>query len=547
MHIHKTGPLIKYLLVILIFFSGISAAETFDRDKVFNEFVSSKTRKINSEDFNNKCNFTLQSDVRSNYDKFTSYQQGILKPLLDRPNLTNSIVTPSGKFRIHYNATGSMAPGYDLNELAAAMDSVYRFEILYLGYPMPPPDNGAGGDDLYDIYIIDMNYYGETNFEFVSGNKGPSYINIDNDFAGFYTTGINGAKVTLAHEFHHAIQVGNYIYRPSDAWFHEMTSTSMEEFVYNDINDYYNYLRNYLNKPDRSIARNNVGGGDGYDVSIWNIFLKMNFDFDIIKRQWQMMPDYEAVQAIENSIQERDSMFTSMLNQFGIWCYFTGQRAIEGKFFPEAANYPTLKPQMNQDFTSPSKLYNVNAYPASNTFLRIAYLQSNDVDTLVSIISNGDIAGFNPDSLFGFSYEVFSTETTGTRNIGNKFYVKFSPPKPSLWLNSEVLDNILVGTGPFLTESTDFVYPSPFKYKENTYIYIPVESNNSGFTDLAIYTPGMELILSASKRIEKPFGQPVVRWNGKTLNNEKLASGVYIYVTRSGDTIKKGKLVIFNE
>lgn len=547
MYLIKTGTMIKYLLIIVLFTSIISYAENFDRDKIYNEFISASLKKNLPNTESNKCNFALQNTVRLNFEKFTSFQKAALKPLLDRPALQTSLVTPSGKFRIHYDQTGNNAPGYDLNELADAMDSVYRFEILYLGYPMPPSDDTAGGDNLYDIYIIDMNYYGETNFEFTSSNKGPSYINIDNDFAGFYTTGINAARVTLAHEFHHAIQVGNYLFRSEDTWFYEMTSTSMEEFVFNSVNDYYNYLRNYLGKPNRSLARNNISAGDGYDISIWNIFLKINFDFGIIKRQWELIPENHALQAIAISIAEHDSMFSSILNQFGIWCFYTGVRAIPEKFFPEASNYPTLNPGINQDFVPPSKLYNISAYAASNNFLRIAYSQQNDVDTLVAIITNGDISSFNQDSMADFSYEVFSNQTAGARNIGNKFFVKFSPPKPSLWLDTEVLNNILVGTGQFLVESMDFVYPSPFKYGDNSYIYIPVESNAAGETDLNIYTVSMDLVLSVTKRIEKPFGQPVVRWNGRKINNEKLSSGVYIYVTKSGDTVKKGKLVIFDE
>ena len=54
---------------------------------------------------------------------------------------------------------------------------------------------------------------------------------IDNDFTSYFSSGINGARVTVAHEFHHSIQGGNYIFRPEDTFFYEITSTAMEEFV----------------------------------------------------------------------------------------------------------------------------------------------------------------------------------------------------------------------------------------------------------------------------------------------------------------------------
>ena len=72
---------------------------------------------------------------------------------------------------------------------------------------------------------------------------------IDNDYAGgYYSTGINGARVTVAHEFHHGIQCGNYspknsssLYRNSDVFYYKLTSTAMEEFVVDVVNDYYSF------------------------------------------------------------------------------------------------------------------------------------------------------------------------------------------------------------------------------------------------------------------------------------------------------------------
>ena len=74
------------------------------------------------------------------------------------------------------------------------------------------------------------------------------------DIAIFLTKGINAARVTVAHEFHHAIQLGNYSYRDSDLFFYELTSTSMEEFVFNSVNDYYNYLTDYFYFPQYPLA-----------------------------------------------------------------------------------------------------------------------------------------------------------------------------------------------------------------------------------------------------------------------------------------------------
>ena len=40
---------------------------------------------------------------------------------------------------------------------------------------------------------------------------------------------------------------------------------------------------------------------------------------------------------------------------------------------------------------------------------------------------------------------------------------------------------------------------------------------------------------------------PAVSWDVKNNDGDKIPSGVYIYVTKRGGEIKKGKLAIFND
>ncbi len=177
-------------------------------------------------------------------------------------------------------------------QVAIAADSAYNFEVNYLKYPPPPGDNGDGGDNLYDIYITTAEgSYGFTQPETSLGNhKYTSYMEIHYSFKNFYTEGLNAVRVTVAHEFHHAIQVGNYTgdKYDVDGFFYEMTSTSMEEFVYNSVNDYYAYMKSYFNNPNRVFNSFRSQSNDGYDLAVWNIFLKDKFGYDIIKKQWEL-------------------------------------------------------------------------------------------------------------------------------------------------------------------------------------------------------------------------------------------------------------------
>lgn len=547
--------IIKVILCLGLMQAVLLSQPDFDRDKLFEQFMGLKTEKPTNEQSAIKCNFGINNSVLMNFDKFTIEQQRLMKPMFDRPVLQQSMVSPSGFFRIHFNTTGTTAIQYDIQAFARAADSSYAFEVGYLGFLPPPSDDTAGGDNLYDIYITDTdNSYGVTNFSLATNEKGPSYIEQHYAFGtGFYTHGIEAAKATIAHEFHHAIQLGNYFYKPIDIWFYELTSTSMEEFVFTTVNDYYNYMPHYFSRPDKPIYQTNVHPFDAYDMAIWNIYLVKKYGFGILLEQWQNFasePQRRALQAINRSLGtgERNSTLTSGLNEFGIWCYYSGKKAIPGQYFDEAASYPLLVPNYTAAFTPPQipPLSKFSNY-AANNFLRFIYTRNNDSDTLISVISNGDYeSAISGASQIAFELNLYNSPKAGTRNIKNLFYISFSAARESFWMDSEILNDSVQGSTSFISDA-DYVYPNPFRYTNNSFVFVPVSPNLTGEVDLSIFTISMDLVYTSTKFITKPYGQSVVKWDGKSSGNERLASGVYIYVAKSGDTVSKGKIVIFND
>ena len=513
-----------------------------------------------------KCGMELAAIVKFNLSSFSESRQKVLLPLLQRPVLDTSIVSSSGRFRIHFNTSGANVPKY-LPQLSAlenaqiaaeSIDSVYRFEVEYLGYPNAPPDNGNGGDNLYDIYITYQGggLYGATYFEDEIGsgtNKFTSYMEVDIAYVGYYSSGVDGLQVTLAHEFHHAIQGGNYILRiggsANDSYFYELTSTAFEDFVYSDVNDYVAYLGSLFSNPDTPMPLHN-----GYDYAIWNKFLKERFGFDIIKQQWEMMPTLRAITCISNSLISNGSSFPRAMNQFGIWTFYTNFRSIPGVFFDDAALYPIVS-LTNSSLVPPSVPVTINSGTIANNFLR--FINSSKGDTLYSIISNGDAVTSlqNTTSTMPFTYTLYNSGTSGSRELNSNYSADFEVDQSTYWSVSEILNGIILREDTTIispSENISYAYPNPFYYSKTyltgSYIFFPVDFNAGETVDVSIYSTGMFLVRSGKAIISLlPGGKKGIGWDALNDKNEKLPTGVYIYAIKKGNDLITGKIAIFNE
>ncbi|MEN8193900.1 MAG: MXAN_6640 family putative metalloprotease [Bacteroidota bacterium] len=525
------------------------------------------------DDYNKKCGFGIISQTKARFNQFNTSQQKVIAEILSRPVRQKSVVSSSGIFRIHYDTDGIHAPNYfsgsanniqlSLDSLIIALDSSYNFEINILGYIPPPDDEGDGGDNLYDIYISSLGsgFYGYTEYEKrTEDNRYKSYIVIDNKM-NVPTPGINGARVTAAHEFHHAIQVGSY--RPpltGDVYYHEITSTSMEEFVYDNINDYYNYLPIYFRNPERRFTYSN--GNTGYDRVIWNIYLKEKFEkegndpnkgLEIIKKSWEIMRNYNrtAIEAISLALVENGLNMKSSYNDFGVWCYFTNYRAQNGKYFSEASEYePLIKPIQNPIKYQPSKeSYIMNIQPLANNYMIFDLSYSGINDTLISIVTNGDIESSHQDPFpsIQYTYSLMTNNEDGAIHIVNEYYSKIESNSNEYLVESDIFNDQVV-KGATITKS-NFVYPQPYiydkQYTVQSSLSIPVKNSLIPRANLYIYSISMDLVFSERLAIES--NERVVKWNGLDKYGNKLSSGIYIYVTETDGQILKGKLAIINE
>lgn len=473
------------------------------------------------------------------------------KPLL-RPSNDTSIVSPRGYFRIHFDKSGFSAPAYSVTEFAKAADSAYAYETAYLGFLPAPGDNGAGGDDKYDVYIQNISgYYGFTEPEMeIRAGSGVyySYIVVHNSFAGYYTTGLEAAKVTIAHEYHHAIQIGCYIARfvgdvNLDQYFYELTSTSMEEMVFPEVNDYVAYARDLFNRPDVSFVQHS-----GYDLAVWNLYLKAKFDASIFRKQWELMKQNRAVLAIGLSLEQFGSSLPDQLSGFTEWLFFTAYRNIQGKYFPDAALLPQLKPMMTVVFTEPGRKFTVSVNPFSIGIVKYVRSSGAGNDTVYTLAVNAEYTKCIDSSLALRTYTdgLYSQQVSGAVQIAAGYYRVFSGGGGS-WQLTAFINNSLAGGGNSTVQVAVDAYPSPFVTgKTGSTIIIPFKGPAGLFTaDMQVLNTAGVKVFSGTMTIINA-GERYLRFTPKDNNGTQLPSGIYIYHFISGSYKQTGKLVIIN-
>ncbi len=305
-----------------------------------------------------------------------------LKTVTQRP--TSSLVeyiSPSGKFRINYVTSGRDAvPSDDFNsngipdfveEVAEASDSSYYHEIVTLGFTDPISEF-----EVYDVFIEDLSGFGaygltnnRTSGSFPCNNFGPgTCIYIENDFDGYPPNTdpegrvIGSIKVTMAHEFKHSIQFAQNNWQgDSDRWA-EMDATLMEEVVYDDVNDYYNYITGFSSDLFNSPASSLTAGS--YEDITWALYFHENFGQNFWPDVWEIIEDdvqIPLVDAVETELVSRSESYDAAILESYMWHFASGPVFSGTNFgFDERLEYPNpaisityneLQPDFTTSFT----------------------------------------------------------------------------------------------------------------------------------------------------------------------------------------------------
>ena len=145
-------------------------------------------------------------------------------------------------FCLHWVEAGEHAATPEFADTAFSILEDVAALYLAAGLRAPLGDEGQEGSTAFDVYLGEIGEFGATGFcrsdadGPVTGSAWYSYCGFDNDFAEFpYIDPVSLLKVTVAHEYFHAVQ---FAYdAEDDGWLMESTATWIEDEVYDEVND----------------------------------------------------------------------------------------------------------------------------------------------------------------------------------------------------------------------------------------------------------------------------------------------------------------------
>lgn len=242
-------------------------------------------------------------------------------------------------FIIHYTLEGDDATTEAYVDAAARYaDQVWQIQINEMGWAAPPPDQGAGGDDRFDIYLSNIfNEAAECLYGYASSEPGigsgdnpntgkvethayTSYLVVDNDYdrdnpvggsCGGEERSLADLHTTLAHEFNHNIQFGYDAAEPHN-WMFEAIASWIEIAVAGEDEAATIYVAENFSYPEVCF-----GSKDNTLIYGHWLFLQSLADVhgnDIVRSIWESAVDADGFEALTAALAERgDSIENAML------------------------------------------------------------------------------------------------------------------------------------------------------------------------------------------------------------------------------------------
>jgi hypothetical protein len=262
------------------------------------------------------------------------------RPTLSGPEYTFN--SPDGHFKLHWTDQGVDATTLAYaQQVAGYADISWQVECNDMGYFVPPPDGGVGGDNLYDIYIAAISSLGYTSSGGEFKPPDSTHACSASHIVICRALGESVLKATVAHEFQHAVQMSYDYNEPT--WFMENCAVWMEEQVFPEANDYIGYLHsgdNPLRKPWWDI-RSSVGLY-WYGGVTFTFFISGRVSIVAVREIWENCADVignNMLTAQEDMFEAHGMTWEQGFEEYACWRWFTAANWYSGSgiYFPECA------------------------------------------------------------------------------------------------------------------------------------------------------------------------------------------------------------------
>lgn len=504
-----------------------------------------------------KCGTPALMDFYKHQSQISANTTARIKSMAPAPSqqAAESYRSASGRFQINYTTSGEDAvPAQDTDNngtpdfvewVAQAADSSYRHQVQTLGYSDPIPDI----NNPYQIYFEDIDFYGYT-----KANDGTTRIVLHNNYEDFpenddpQSNQRGSIRVTVAHELKHAIQYAATGWSGETDQWTEMDATLMEEVVYDEVNDYYNYLtdpESIFSDPETSFYP-----GSYYHVS-WALFFEEKYGPQFWPSVWNIIkddPDITMVDALSQQLESSEAFYHDYIES-QLWHYASGPENSADDFgFEERQNYPHPKifPGDNfytEDLATPqpppgnalnqfsATYYNISPPPeaAGNMGIEVS---ASDLSTGVGVL-----AYFTDGST---DFKIFSSDNEKTAAVSTNWAWKNISSAGIVLTNADTDSSseaaiVQVGNTDFDQLTLHQNYPNPFR--QSTTIRFTIEEPSQ--VKLEIYD-------TVGRRVRTLYDQKLdAGLYVETFDGRDLASGVYIYqLTTDQQTVAKKMTLI---
>lgn len=301
-----------------------------------------------------------------------------------------------GRFAVHYTRAGRNAvPSADadnsgvpdfVEEVATIYDEVLAYYEGELGFRAPISDAAAspnGGDDRFDVYLVDFNGVGDGNYRndgclSENADRCFGYMIQENDYEGYgYSSTSIANRILASHEFFHAVQAAYDIGQGSV--FAEGTAVWATEAFDPTLNDFEYFVSGYLENPDQPLDTPLPGPVDpfSYGSAIFFQYLEEAHGAGTVRALWEAAENGAGGVADPKWLERLDAVlgarsgatFAEAMVEFATWNLYTAQYADPAKAYARGQVYPRVR---IDDVGAPYENARLRVYHASSHYFGLA-------------------------------------------------------------------------------------------------------------------------------------------------------------------------------